>query len=158
MEVILRAAVAFLFLWGVFRAVGRRELAQLSAFEIVLLIVIGDLVQQGITGEDHSLVSGLAAAATVALLSLLISTVALRSAKARRLLEGDPVMVVDDGEVDQKVLWLHRFSLDDLKAEARRHGIEDLATIKAGVLEPDGRVSFIQDSSSSDGDDEPRLP
>lgn len=158
MEVMVRAAIAFLFLWGVFRAIGRRELAQLSAFELVLLIVIGDLVQQGITGEDHSLVAGLTAAATVALLSLLLSTMALRSAKARRLLEGDPVMVVDNGQIDHEVLRLHRFSLDDLKTQARLHGIKDLATIKAGVLEPDGRVSFIRDSDSQEPSDRPLVP
>jgi uncharacterized membrane protein YcaP (DUF421 family) len=157
MDVVVRAAVAFLFLWGVFRAIGRRELAQLSAFELVLLVVIGDLVQQGITGEDHSLVAGLSAAATMALLALSLSSLSLRSPVARRVLEGEPVVVIREGQVDRKLLRLHRFSLDDLKAEARLHGIGDLATVDACVLEPDGRVSFVQNDGREDDVERPLL-
>ena len=144
MDIIIRSALAFLFIWGMFRVMGRRELAQLSAFELVVLLVVGNLIQQGITGRDQTMVGGLSAAATMALLALLFTYLSFRSAKARRLLEGDPVTVVDDGEVDRETLHRQRFSLEDLKTEARLHGIEDLSVVQAAVLEPDGRVSFIR--------------
>jgi uncharacterized membrane protein YcaP (DUF421 family) len=145
MDVILRSALAFLFIWGLFRAMGRRELSQLSAFELVLLMVVGDLIQQGITGEDSSLIGGLSAAATMGLLAVVFSWASFKFQRLRRVLEGEPVIVVKDGQVDEKRLHRHRFSLDDLKAEARLSGIENLEEVRAAILEPDGRVSFLAD-------------
>jgi uncharacterized membrane protein YcaP (DUF421 family) len=145
MDVILRSAIAFLFIWGLFRAMGRRELSQLSAFELVLLMVVGDLIQQGITGEDSSLIGGLSAAATMGLLALLFSWASFRFKGLRRLIEGDAIVVVKDGKINHKRLERQRFSLDDLKAEARLSGIENLDDVRAAILEPDGRVSFLSD-------------
>jgi uncharacterized membrane protein YcaP (DUF421 family) len=143
MDVILRSAIAFLFIWLMFRVMGRRELSQLSAFEFVLLMVVGDLIQQGVTGEDTSLIGGLSAAATMGLLTVLISWASFRFAALRKVLEGEPIIVIDNGVVKERPLKRQRFSLDDLKAEARLQGIDDLEKVRAAVLEPDGRVSFL---------------
>jgi uncharacterized membrane protein YcaP (DUF421 family) len=144
MDVIVRAALAFFFIWVMFRAMGRRELAQLSAFELVLLMVVGDLIQQGITGEDSSLIGGLSAAATMALLALLLSYVSFRFPRWRRVLEGDAVVVIRDGQIDEAHLRRHRYTVDELKMEARLQGIADLTEVEAAVLEPDGRISFVK--------------
>lgn len=157
MDVILRAAVAFFFIWAMFRAMGRRELAQLSAFELVLLMVVGDLIQQGITGEDSSLIGGLSAAATMALLALLLSYISFRFPRWRRVLEGDAVVVIRDGKIDEVHLRRHRYTVDELKMEARLQGLGDLSEVEAAVLEPDGRISFVKKSGEVQSQDRSHL-
>ena len=90
MEIVIRAAVMFAFLWLVTRAVGKRELGQLSALELVLLVSMGDLVQQSITQEDHSLSGGVMTIGTFALLSVLLSWLSWRFPRSRTVLEGRP--------------------------------------------------------------------
>ncbi len=157
MDVIARAAIAFVFIWVMFRAMGRRELAQLSAFELVLLMVVGDLIQQGITGEDSSMIGGLSAAATMALLALLLSYLSFRFARLRRVLEGDAVVVIKDGKIEEVHLRRHRYTVDELKMEARLQGIDDLAKVQSAVLEPDGRISFVNKDPEPQGADRPHL-
>ena len=148
MDVVLRSAIAFVFLWVMFRVLGRRELTQLSAFEFVLLMAVGEVIQQGITGEDTSLLGGLSAAATMGLLAVLFSWASFRFSSMRRLIEGDPVIVIENGVVNESHLKRHRFSLDDLKVEARLQGIEDLDDVRAAILEPDGQVSFLAERTT----------
>ncbi|MGZ4650777.1 MAG: DUF421 domain-containing protein, partial [Kineosporiaceae bacterium] len=104
MEIVVRAAVLFLFLWLVTRGVGKRELAQLSAFELVLLVSMGDLVQQGVTQEDYSITGAVLAIGTFALLSVSLSYASWRFPGSRRVLEGRPTVVVRDGEPQEEVL------------------------------------------------------
>ncbi|HYH28541.1 MAG TPA: YetF domain-containing protein [Actinomycetota bacterium] len=143
MEIILRATVVFFFIWFLMRAMGKRELSQLTAFELVLLITIGDLVQQGVTQEDMSLTGAMLAVGTIALWILAFSYAGYRWKRSRRIVEGSPILVIRDGEVLGEILELERLTREDLMEAAREHGIEDLATVRYGVLEADGRFSFV---------------
>lgn len=147
MEIVIRAAVMFGFLWLVTRAVGKRELAQLSAFELVLLVTMGDLVQQGITQEDYSVSGGVLTIGTFALLSVGLSYVSWRFPRSRPVLEGQPVVVVRGGETQEKVLAYERMPVSELMEAARKEGIRDLADVDLAVLENDGSISFFRRSA-----------
>ena len=147
MEIVIRAGVMFVFLWLVTRAVGKRELAQLSAFELVLLVTMGDLVQQGITQEDYSVSGGMLTIGTFALLSVGLSYVSWRFPRSRPVLEGQPVVVVRSGETQEKVLAYERLPVSELLEAARKEGIRDLEEVDLAVLENDGSISFFRRSS-----------
>ena len=143
MEVVLRAAVMFCFLWLVTRAVGKRELGQLSAFELVLLVSMGDLVQQSITQEDYSVSGGVLTIGTFALLSVALSWTSWRFPRSRRVVEGRPAVVIRDGLPQERVLADERLTRSELLAAARKNGVRDLADVELAVLENDGSLSFF---------------
>lgn len=151
MEIILRAAVIFTVLWLVTRVVGKRELGQLSAFELVLLVTMGDLVQQGVTQEDYSLTGAVLAVATFALLSVLLSYVSWRFPRTRPAVEGQPAVVVRDGRMQGDVMRMERLPDTDLLEAARKQGIRDLSHVDLAVLENDGSVSFFRRDDDTSG-------
>jgi uncharacterized membrane protein YcaP (DUF421 family) len=144
MEIVFRAAGVFVFLWLLTRAMGKRELAEMSALELVLLVVIGDLVQQAVTQEDMSLTGAALAVGTIALMVVELSYVQYRWKVARPALEGVPSVVVRDGVVLVEALSIERLTEDDVVSSAREQGIADLSKIRLGVLEPDGKFSFLR--------------
>ena len=157
MEIVVRAAVTFAFLLILTRAVGKKELAQLTAFELILMVTIGDLVQQGVTQEDQSLTGAFLAVSTFAVLIVVLSFVEFRWHGVRRLIRGIPVVVVRNGEPVKEVMRYERLHMEDLLEGAREQGIADLAEVKLAVLEPDGRFSFIK-GQEGDGTKQPDKP
>ena len=143
MDIVLRCAVIFVFLFVLMRAIGRRELSQLQPFDIVLLVVLGDLITQGALQSDLSVTGSFLAVGTFALLSVAVSYVSFRFARLRPMLDGEPIVVVQDGEVIENNLRRERLTIDDIEEEARQQGIERLADVKWAVLETTGRISFI---------------
>ena len=144
MEIVLRAAVIFGFLWVLMRVIGKKELAEMSAFELVLIVSIGDLVQQGVTQEDMSVTGAMLAVGTIALLVVAMSFIGFRWPKTKRVIEGVPVIVVDDGEIVKRTIDIERLTVDEVIGSAREQGIGDLRHVRYGVLEPDGRFSFVR--------------
>lgn len=153
MELVVRAAVMYVVLFALVRMTGKRELAEMSSFEMVLLIVLGDVVQQAITQEDASITGALLTAGTLTLLVVLTGGAAYRWPKFRNAMEGVPIVIVRDGEVVHEAMRVERLTLDDVMSEARRHGIADLADVRICVLESDGRFSFVTDGTQNDDDD-----
>ena len=152
MEIIARATVMYFFLWLVARGTGKRQLSEMTAFELILLVTLGDLVQQGVTQEDMSLTGAMLAVGTMTVWVVLFSFVEWRFPRTRPLVEGVPVVVVQDGQPVEEVLRLERVTMDELREGARNQGIPDLGDIRLGVLEPDGKFSFIQ---SGGGEQQP---
>jgi uncharacterized membrane protein YcaP (DUF421 family) len=149
MQIILRAGALYFFVWIVTRSMGRKELSQMSSFDLILLILMGDLIQQGVTGDDRSVTGAMLAVATMALLVLLFSYVSFRWRQAQPVLEGVPVLIVQDGKPLEEILKIERLTLDEVKGAAREQGISDLAHVRLGVLEPDGRFSFVKKDEST---------
>ncbi len=143
MQIVLRAAVVYLLLWLIVRGTGKRELAQMTAFELVLLVVMGDLIQQAVTQEDTSIVGGMLAVGTIGFLIIATSYVSWRFEGTRGVIEGVAVVVVRDGKPLEDVLRLERVTVDEVLSDARNQGIADLAEVEVGVLEADGRFSFL---------------
>ncbi|MGH2765708.1 MAG: DUF421 domain-containing protein [Actinomycetota bacterium] len=143
MEIVIRATIVYFLIWILIRALGKRELAQLGVFELVLLVTIGDLVQQGVTQEDFSVTGALLAIGTLGFWILISSYVSFRFAGTRGLIEGKPVIVVRDGRVQREALRIERVTADELLDAAREQGIADLRDVTFGVLEASGKFSFL---------------
>ncbi len=150
MEIVVRAVIMYLFLGVVMRGIGRKELSGLSAFELVLLVVMGDLIQQGVTAADQSITGAMLAIGTFAVLVVGLSFVSFKSKRLRPVIEGVPVVIVMDGKPLSNVLSLERLTLDDLHDAAREQGIPDLGQVAVGVLESDGKFSFVKRHDTGD--------
>jgi uncharacterized membrane protein YcaP (DUF421 family) len=148
MDLVLRAAVAFAFVLLLTRVVGRRELSSLEPFDVILLVMIGDLVQQGVTQNDFSLTGMLLVGGTIGLLTVATSYAGFRFPRLRPALEGDPVIVLEDGKPIDRNLRRNRITLGELAAEARLQQYPSLDELQWGVLETSGKISFIPKSRS----------
>ena len=147
MEIILRATLLYIFLWAVARGVGKRELSELTAFELILLVTMGDLIQQGVTQEDMSITGAMLAVGTLALWILVFAYLSWRFRSLRPAFEGVPVVVIRNGRPLESVLRMERLTLDEVCEAARNQGVRDLAEVEIGVLEPDGKFSFLTSSA-----------
>jgi uncharacterized membrane protein YcaP (DUF421 family) len=143
MEIVVRALVLFAFLWWVTRATGKATLGELSTFQLVLYVVMGDLVQQGVTGQDYSVTGAVLAVAVFAVATVTLSWVDQHWPRARPVVHGSPVVVVDSGEPQSEAMKAERLTIDDLYEAAREKGIERLSQVRLAVLEADGRISFF---------------
>ena len=148
MDIVLRAAFGFLFVLFVTRIVGRRELSSMQPFDLILLVMIGDLVQQGITQNDFSVTGLVLAAGTIAILAIATSYSGFKVPWLRPVLEGEPVIVLQGGEPIRTNLDRNRITIDELRAAARLQGIARLADVEWAVLETGGQISFIEKQST----------
>jgi uncharacterized membrane protein YcaP (DUF421 family) len=148
MDIVIRAVVMFLFVWLVTRAVGRRELSTLEPFDLILLIVIGDLIQQGVTQNDFSVTGAMLAVGTVGAMTVLFSWLAFRFPRVQPVLEGDPVILVERGKTIDRNLRMNRITPEELASQARLQQIAHLDDIDWAVLETSGNISFIPKSAS----------
>jgi uncharacterized membrane protein YcaP (DUF421 family) len=143
MDLVIRATVVFFFVFLVTRVVGRRELSQLEPFDLILLVVVGDLVQQGVTQSDESVTGALIVIATIALLSIGVSWVSFRSRRVRAITEGKPIVLVQDGHPIERNMRRQRITLEDIQEEARQAQISSVADLRWAILEDSGRISCI---------------
>ena len=143
MDIVVRAFFAFVFVVVVTRVIGRRELSSLEPFDLILLIVLGDLIQQGVTQSDYSFTGLVLAGGTFTLLTVALSYLVFRFRRVRPLFEPEPLILVDDGKVIDRNLRRERLTTDELAAEARLQQITSLADVRWAVLESNGKISFI---------------
>lgn len=146
MDIVIRAAIAFSFIFMLTRIVGRRELGTMEPFDLIVLVLVGDLVQQGITQSDYSLTGLILAAGTIALLTVFVSYLSFRFKRLRPLLDGEPIVVIQDGKPIEQNLRRQRITLEELQAEARMQQIASLEAVQWAVLETGGQLSFIPKS------------
>ena len=143
MDLVIRAAVIFCFIFLLTRVVGRRQLSDLEPFDLILLVVLGDLVQQGITQSDQSVTGAATVIATIALLSVAVSWLSFRLPVLRPISEGEPIVLVQDGKVLERNLRRERLTVDELLEQARLQQIASLQDVAWAVFEPSGGISFI---------------
>lgn len=147
MDIVLRAAAAFAFVFVLLRVIGRRELSTLEPFDLILLVVIGDLVQQGVTQSDMSLTGTVLAIGTFALLVVVTSWLSFRSTAARKVLEAAPIVVIEHGKAIERNLRAERLTLEEVAAAARVQQIATLEDVEWAILEGSGQISFVPRSS-----------
>jgi uncharacterized membrane protein YcaP (DUF421 family) len=148
MDIVLRAAIAFSFVFLLTRVVGRRELSQLEPFDLILLVMMGDLVQQGVTQSDYSVTGIFLAAGTLALMTVLVSYLSFRFKRLRPILDGEPLVIVQDGKAIDGNLKRERLTIEEVAQEARLQQIASLDEVEWAVLERTGQISFIKKSGS----------
>ncbi|SRR6266511_619620 len=143
MDIVIRATVAFLFIFLLTRVVGRRELASLEPFDLIMLVVLGDLVQQGVTQNDFSVTGLILAAGTIAALTVFVSWASWRFAQLRPVLEGEPIILVQNGELIERNIERNRITPDEVAAAAREQQVASFDDIAWAVLETSGQISII---------------
>ena len=147
MDLVIRAAFLFAFVYLLTRVVGRRELSSLEPFDVILLVMIGDLVQQGVTQNDFSITGIVLAGGTIAALTMLVSYAGWKFPRLRPIIDGEPLIVVQDGQLILKNLKRERITAEEVAEAARLQAqIESFDEIKWAVLETNGQISFIKKS------------
>ena len=144
MDLVLRAIFLFFFVFVLTRLIGRRELSSLEPFDLILLIVLCDAIQQGLTQDDYSVTGAVLVIGTLALLQVFTSFLSFRFPRLRPVLDGEPVIVIEDGKPMEKNLRRERVTVEELAAQARTQQIESLNDVKWAVLETSGQITFIK--------------
>jgi len=144
MDIVLRASFAYVFILFLLRIVGRRELSSMEPSDLILLVVIGDLVQNGVTQSDYSMTGVVLAVSTFGLLAVATSYLVYKSRRAQSVIEGEPLIVVQDGKPIEKNMRGERLTVDEVMEQARRQKIESLDSVKWAVLESTGEITFIE--------------
>jgi uncharacterized membrane protein YcaP (DUF421 family) len=147
MDLVLRAIAVFFFLMVLTRVIGKRELSSLQPFELILLIILGDAVQQGLTQDDYSLTGAMLVVGTIAVLQVCVSWVSYRFPRLRPVIDGEPIIVLQDGKPIERNLKRERLTVEEIAEQARKQSIAHLDEIKFAVLETDGSLSFIKQQS-----------
>lgn len=156
MDIALRATLMFFILYILLRVLGKRELSQMTPFELVTLIVLGDLIQQGVTHNDFSLTGATLAIGTFAFWGLVMSWGSYLSPRLERLLEGEPRVIIRHGELLEKNLRRDRLTRSEVESEMRLAGIARVADVDWAILETNGKISFItRKGERSEQRDEP---
>lgn len=143
MDLVVRAIVLFFFVYALTRVIGRRELSSLEPFDLILLIVLGDLVQQGVTQSDYSVTGLVLAAGTIAMMQVAVAYVNFRFKRVRTVLDGEPTVLIEDGRVLTRNVRRERLTRAELEEQARLSQIDSLDNVRWAVLETSGQISFI---------------
>ena len=144
MDIALRGTALFFFVYFLTRVIGRRELSSLQPFDLILLIILGDAIQQGLTQDDYSVTGAMIAVGTMAGLQALTSYTSFRLPWTRRILDGHPIVLIEDGKVIEQNLHRERLTVEELAEEARGQQIASLEDVKWAVFETSGKISFIE--------------
>src|SRR3954463_16606625 len=144
MDIAVRALVLYAFVILVMRVIGRRELSSLSAVDLVLLIVLGDAIQQGLTQDDYSVTGALIAVTTIAAAQVGSSYLGFRSRRARNVLEGEPIVIIEDGQLVERNLKRERMTEDEVAEEMRMQQIASFDEVQWAIIERNGQISFVK--------------
>jgi uncharacterized membrane protein YcaP (DUF421 family) len=144
MDIVIRAFFAFFFVFLLTRVVGRRELSSMEPFDLILLITIGDLVQQGVTQNDFSVTGMMLAVGTIALLTVLVSYLSWKFRSLRPVFEGEPLILVENGSYVDGNLARNRITREEVAGAARLQSIASIDDVRWAVLETNGQISFIK--------------
>jgi uncharacterized membrane protein YcaP (DUF421 family) len=148
MWIVIRVTVIYTFLLLAMRGLGKREFAQLSAQEVILLLLVSETLQQAMVGDDFSLTAGIIASSTLMLCSFTTSVLSYRFMKVETALTGTPAVLVADGRMLRSNMDMERVSSEEIFTEMRRVGIESIEQVKWALLETDGHISVIPVSGS----------
>jgi uncharacterized membrane protein YcaP (DUF421 family) len=144
MDIVLRAIFLFVFVFILMRLVGKRELSSFEPFDLILLIVLGDAIQQGLTQDDYSVTGAVLAVGTIALLQVGASFLSFKFPRVRSVFDGEPIVLVQDGKMIERNMRRERLTVEDVTEEARGQQIDSLDDVAWAVLEPSGKISFIE--------------
>lgn len=157
MDIVARSTAIFFVLFILLRLFGKRQLGQMTPFEFVCLVVLGDFVQQAVTHNDYSLTGAALAVATFGFWALILGWIGFKSPRLRKLIDGEPRVLISHGVILQGMLERDKIPVDELLSEMRLSGIARVDQVKWAILETNGKMSFIPASAErrdvSDNDD-----
>jgi uncharacterized membrane protein YcaP (DUF421 family) len=141
--IVARSALVYLALFLGLRLAGKRELGQMTVFDLVVVLLIANAVQNSMVGPDFSVQGGILAAVVLLVLNRVVALLRLQGNRWGRLIEGTPTVLIEDGELIQPHLKKEGMERQELEMVVREHGIESLEKVKLAVLETDGSVSIV---------------
>jgi uncharacterized membrane protein YcaP (DUF421 family) len=144
LEVALRTATVYIVVLLGVRLSGKREVGQMTPFDLTLLLLISNAVQNAMTGPDTSLLGGVVAAATLLLLNYLVADLSGANRRFRKLVQGQPSLLIHDGQIIASHMAKEHVSMDELQRALRQHGIASYHEVALAVLEVDGSISFLK--------------
>ena len=144
LNIALRTTVIYMLVLAGVRLSGKREVGQMTPFDLTLLLLLSNSVQNAMTGPDTSLVGGMVAAAVLLILNYLIANLSGANRRFRKFIQGQPSMLIHDGQVIESHMAKEHVSMDELQRAMREHGIADYHQVAIGVLEVDGSMSFLK--------------
>jgi len=144
LEIVLRTGVIYLLVLIGVRLSGKREVGQMTPFDLTLLLLLSNSVQNAMTGPDTSLAGGAVAAATVLIMNFVVANISGSNRRMRRLIQGQPSLLVHDGKVIETHMARERVSMDELNRALREHGISSCDQVALAVLEVDGSISCLK--------------
>lgn len=142
-EKIIRSAIVYLFLFLAFRLAGKRQIGQMSPFDLIVLLVISNVLQNAMIGKDDSILGGLIGATTILLLNYGVAWASIRSRRLERVLEGEPTLLVHNGRILERNLQREMITHGELMAAIRRGGLENPRQVRLAILEENGAISII---------------
>jgi uncharacterized membrane protein YcaP (DUF421 family) len=146
-----KTAIIYLFLVGGLRLLGKRELGQMSVYDLVLIVVIANSVQNAMLGKDTTLIGGLVAAFTLMVLNRIFNWLLTDKPAVRRALIGDPVLIVCDGQYLQGPMHKEGVTRQEVMAAMRKHGVAELHKVRMAVLEVDGEITIVPMQEEAEG-------
>ncbi len=144
LQIVMRTGVIYLLVLIGVRLSGKREVGQMTPFDLTLLLLLSNSVQNAMTGPDTSLLGGAVAAGTLLILNYLVADVSGLSRRFRRLIEGEPSLLIHDGKIIESHMAREHVSMDELHRALREHGINGCDQVALAVLEVDGSISCLK--------------
>jgi uncharacterized membrane protein YcaP (DUF421 family) len=146
MEIIARATIVFWLVFLLTRGLKRRSLADMAPFEMILLVVLGDIIQQGVMQQDYSVTGAFLALSTFGFWITVMTFITWRWRRVRHIMEGVPIVLVADGKPIDSALATEHMPLDEVLEAARQQGVEDISKIRLAILEVSGKISILQEN------------
>ena len=151
-EIALRTVIVYVAVLVGIRLTGKREIGQLTPFDLVILLLLSNAVQNAMTGRDTSVSGGLVAAGSLLAVNTLVAQIRMRSPRFRRFVEGVPVILVAHGEIQFHNLTSERITVGELEAVLREHEVTQVADVELAMLEIDGTISVIRHTRDDGGE------
>lgn len=145
---IIRAVVIYLWLHFVTKLMGQREIGSLNVFDFIVVITIGSIAAAPLASSTDDVIGPFVSIGTLGVLNILIAYLSLKNAKFRRVVQDEPIVLVQNGQILEDTMRSTRFNLDDLLTEIRKNNIPNLADVEFAILESNGRVSVIPKSQA----------
>ncbi len=146
LNIALKSIAVYVFIVAAIRVFGKKEFAQLSIIDLVFILLISNSVQNAMVGADSSLEGGLVAAFSLFLMNYIFKKISLFSKGFSKAIEGEPIMLIYQGEVKLGGLKKAQISVDQLKAVVREHGVESIELVNLAMFEVDGNISVLSDN------------
>ncbi len=144
LNIALRTTVIYLLVLAGVRLSGKREVGQMTPFDLTLLLLLSNSVQNAMTGPDTSLVGGMVAATVLLILNYLVANLSGVNRRFRKFVQGQPSMLIHDGQIIESHMAKEHVSMDELERAMREHGISDYHQVAISVLEVGGSISFLK--------------
>jgi uncharacterized membrane protein YcaP (DUF421 family) len=139
----VRAIIVYAFLLVLFRIFGRRELGQLTGFDIIVLLTVSNILQNAMIGNDNSVTGGIVGAAVLLAANLTLALIVFRSRRAERLVEGAPKILIHDGQLQAAQIRTELLTEQDLLSAVHREGLDGFSDVRLAIAEPNGNISII---------------